>query len=191
LSAVGRLARWLGGPLARVPRATGADAIVVLGAPLRPDGSLSNVLAERVAAGVALFHAGCAPLLVMTGGRGTWIREHAQPASEASAMAAAAEEAGVPPGALIREETSSNTSRNAFATRDCLAGRGVSRIIIVSQPFHLRRALLWFRRAGFEASGHVIEAGLQERDPRRALRWIAKEYVSLVRDLTLTRRPGG
>lgn len=187
MRALGVITRVLGAPLAGPVRTAAADAIVVLGSPLLPDGRLSDVVAERVAAGVALFHAGVAPLVLLTGGRGPF----AGPGiPEAEAMARAAREGGVPEAALVLELRSTNTSENASLSAPLLRARGVRRVIVVSQPFHLRRACLWFHRAGFVAHGHVITDGIQARAPRRALRWIMKEYVSLTRDLVLTRTPG-
>jgi uncharacterized SAM-binding protein YcdF (DUF218 family) len=64
------------------------------------------------------------------------------------------------------------------------------RVVVVTQPFHSRRAVLWFRRVGLQAVAWRIDESLQFREPRRGLRWILKEYASLARDLVITRRPG-
>jgi uncharacterized SAM-binding protein YcdF (DUF218 family) len=179
--------RVLGRPLERRDRVDHADAIVVLGAPVRTDGSLSDVLEERVQAGVALWRRGVAPLLCMTGGRGPGV---VAAVSEAEAMARRARELGVPARALVLEEASRNTSTNARNIRKLLAEGGRIRVIVVTQPFHSRRSVLWFRRMGLEAVAWRIDDSLQFRQPRRGLRWVLKEYASLLRDLTITRRPG-
>src|SRR5687768_2083001 len=57
-----------GAPLAVADPPGLADAIIVLGAPLTPDGRLSSVLEERVAVGVECLRRGMAPLLCMSGG---------------------------------------------------------------------------------------------------------------------------
>jgi uncharacterized SAM-binding protein YcdF (DUF218 family) len=180
--------RWLGRPLEVDGGLAVADAVVVLGAPLRRDGSLSDVLEERVAAGVELWRRGVAPLIVMTGGHGPGV---AAMTTEAEAMAARARQLGVPAGSLLLEVESENTSRNAELTARLLLVRGARRVVIVSQPFHLRRAVLWFRRCGLDATGYVIANSLQVTQPARGLRWIGREYASLLRDLLVTRRPGG
>ncbi|MEJ7603979.1 MAG: hypothetical protein WKG01_39230, partial [Kofleriaceae bacterium] len=63
-----RVASLLERPLAMSDAMEKLDAIVVLGAPLRSNGQLSPILAERVAAAAALWHAGAAPIVVATGG---------------------------------------------------------------------------------------------------------------------------
>ena len=62
------LARLLGRPLEVTDTSGPADAIVILGAPLAPDGALSAILRERVAAGFALCRAGAAQIVCVTSG---------------------------------------------------------------------------------------------------------------------------
>jgi uncharacterized SAM-binding protein YcdF (DUF218 family) len=102
-------------------------------------------------------------------------------------MGEAALRLGVPEAALRLEEAARNTEENARGVAALLQGEGVRRVWVVTQPFHLRRSLLWFSRAGFEAHGWNIEESLQVREPRRGLRWVGREYVSLARDLWLSK----
>ena len=181
---IATLARVLGRPLLRVDDPSrDADAIVVLGSALRPDGSLSLVGEERVAAGVALWKKGRAPLLVLTGNRPAWaIPGHgASPISEAEAMASRARALDVPQAALLIEAGSRSTFENARGCAMLLLPRGARRVWIVTQPFHLRRAVRQFRGAGFEALGFHIEDSLQYRHPATGLRWVLREYVSWVK----------
>lgn len=173
----GALVRVLGWPLAVRGRGEvgSADAIVVLGAPLRGDGALSVVLEERVRAGVALWRAGVAPLVVLSGGR---TRGAARAESEAMAEVALA--LGLPATALVVESESRSTYENAHRVAELLGARGLSRVLLVTTPFHLRRAVRWFRRAGLDADGWLISDSVQFRDARRGLRWIAREYGSWV-----------
>lgn len=48
-----------------------ADAIVVLGASVLPDGTPSGILADRLDDGIALYFAGAAPKIIMSGDNGT------------------------------------------------------------------------------------------------------------------------
>lgn len=171
-------ARVLGAPLAAADDGGVADAVVVLGAPLAPDGSLSEVLRERVEAGFALWRAGGAPRLCVTGGpsRGR---------TEADAMAEAVVALGVPERALVVERAARTTAENAANVAALLRPQGATRVWVVTQPFHARRARWLFRRAGLDAWAWSIEGGLQARDPARALGWIAREYAAWLRALTL------
>jgi uncharacterized SAM-binding protein YcdF (DUF218 family) len=143
------------------------DAIVVLGAPLRGD-KLTPPLVERVEAAAQLFHAGGAKRVVATGGttRGAG-------RSEAAAIAEALHARGVPD--VLVEDQSQTTAENAARTAALI---GACSIWLVTQPFHGRRAARLFRRAGFDAHVWHIADSLQYRDRRRALRWVAREYLA-------------
>jgi uncharacterized SAM-binding protein YcdF (DUF218 family) len=159
------------------------DAIVVLGAPLRPSGRLSPILEERVAAAAALYHAGGARLVVATGG----ITEGA-PRAEADAIAEGLSAAGIPD--VLVERDARTTAENARFTARLLAPLGARTVWIVTQPFHGRRAALLFRRAGLSPCVWHIADSVQYRDRRRAMRWVAREYASwaLLAARTLSRR---
>jgi uncharacterized SAM-binding protein YcdF (DUF218 family) len=169
-------ARALGVPLERASPAGAADAVVILGAPLAPDGLLTDVLRERVLAGYELWQGGAAPLVCVTGGpsRGR---------TEAGAMAEALRDLGLPADALRVEAEARSTAENATRTATLLAADGVRSVWVVTQPFHLRRACWLFRRAGLEPRGWRIAGGIQDRDPERALRWIGREYGAWARAL--------
>lgn len=163
------LASLLSWPLVRSSPEQPADAIVVLGARLRADGALTAALEERVRVGAALYRRGVAPLVVVTGGGPTG-------SEEAPAMAARARSRGVPPGRLRIEPRARNTAENARFVAALLAPG--ARVWLVTQPFHLRRAMYWFRKAGLIPLAWHIENSLQYRNPALALRWIGREYAA-------------
>jgi uncharacterized SAM-binding protein YcdF (DUF218 family) len=175
-----RSARWLGRilawPLEVRDGAEVADAIVVLGTPVRPDGQLSGVGEERVQTGVELWRRGFAPVLCISGGGpGRIIPDHPR---EADAMAARARALGVPDDALRVERESLSTAENARHTASLLAAEGRRRVWLVTQPFHTRRARAWFRRAGLEARAWYATDSIQYRLPRHGLRWVVNEYAA-------------
>jgi uncharacterized SAM-binding protein YcdF (DUF218 family) len=173
---VDRLARLLEAPLA--PRSTSIDlrdAIVVLGAPLRRD-RMTPIVAERVAAALALWRAGGAPRIVATGG----VTSGSQRA-EAEVMADALRAEGAD---VLVEARSRTTAENAAYTWALL---GPARVWVVTQPFHARRATRLFADAGFDARAWHIADSLQYRDRRRALRWLVREYAAWARLLSTTR----
>jgi uncharacterized SAM-binding protein YcdF (DUF218 family) len=95
-------------------------------------------------------------------------------------MARRAAALGVPPAALRVERDSRTTAQNALCAARLLAADEVSTVWVVSQPFHLRRAVALFRGAGFNALPWRIDDSIQYRNPGRALRWIAREYAAWV-----------
>lgn len=133
-----------------------ADAIVVLGnrPPLDENGQVAPETARRVRRGVALFQAGLAPLMVVTGGRSP------SGAIEADVMAAYARELGVPEEAILREPRARDTAENAGYSiallcedrADCAPS-----VIVVSSPYHLRRAVRLFECAGARAQHAATE----------------------------------
>lgn len=148
------------------------DAIVVLGAPLGRRDGMSPILAERVAAAVALYHRGGAPLVVVTGGVTSGGR------AEADVMADALRAADVPADAIVVERASRTTRANAALTAPLLAARGARSAWIVTQPFHTRRAVRVFRTAGIDAHAWHITDSLEYTDRTRARRWLVREYAA-------------
>ncbi|MCP5368186.1 MAG: YdcF family protein [Hyphomicrobiales bacterium] len=156
------------------------DAIVVLGAAVLADGRPSQALARRVRGGAAHFHAGAAPWLVLSGGA----VGHATP--EAVVMADLARGLGVPAAALVLEDRSRNTYENALNTRAIAAARGWRRLLVVTDSFHLPRALYIFRKIGMEAQGRAVAGrGGEGRGP-----WLAaalREGPAFVKSAVLFR----
>jgi uncharacterized SAM-binding protein YcdF (DUF218 family) len=173
-----RAASW---PLVRRDRRRSADAIVVLGGPPTPSGELSQICAERVDAGIALWREGLAPVIYITGGPCGRNGE-----IEADIMGAYAREQGVPEGALVLERRALTTADNARYVAEMLPEG--AEVWLVTTPFHLRRSMRLFRRVGLRPLAWHIDESLQYREPRRAVRWIAREYGAWV--WMLARRRG-
>jgi uncharacterized SAM-binding protein YcdF (DUF218 family) len=172
-SLVDRAASLLERPLVVREPLQSLDAIVVLGAPLGPRGTLTPILAERVAAAAALWRAGAGRVVVATGGVTSGTR------AEADAIADALRAAGVPD--VVAETASRSTLENARLCRPILEARGVRSLWVVTQPFHGRRGARLFRQAGFEAHPWHIDDSLEYRDRGRALGWLVREYASWAR----------
>jgi uncharacterized SAM-binding protein YcdF (DUF218 family) len=123
-----------------------ADAIVVLGGGVEPDGSLPRTSLTRVERAVELFHAGIAPHLILSGRCGLAVPEPV-PVTEAAAMAAYAREHGVPGDAIFLEEVARDTLGNAYFTREMfLEPNGWRTVRVVTSDFHLSRAAWAFRK---------------------------------------------
>jgi uncharacterized SAM-binding protein YcdF (DUF218 family) len=137
-----------------------ADVLIVLGAALTADGRLGPALAERVEAGVSAWKSGLAPRLLMTG------------AYEASAMKARAVELGVPTEAILVEHTALTTRENALFSGEILRQNGLRRALLVTQPYHRRRAVAAFRRVGISAEA------LRFRSKRDTIKQHGREVVA-------------
>jgi len=115
---------------------------IVPGNNVSPDGRPSPELAARLETALALYRAGRAGKLIMSGR----VREGYD---EPHAMAAWLEARGVPPVDLVVDEGGHRTA----ATMADAAALGVRSAHVVTQGYHLPRALHFARNAGIEALG--------------------------------------
>ena len=148
-------------PAADCPR---AEAIVLLGGAVQPllAGETRGRLhrgSDRVWEAAQLWHAGCAPWVVVSAGG---LIEPPVVAGESAALADLLIDLGVPASALIVEADSRNTQGNAAFTRAALAPLGLRRVLLVTSAWHLRRAVALFAREGFE----VLPVGADYRGVR-------------------------
>ena len=122
-----------------------ADAALVLGAAVLWDRP-SPVLVERLRHAKALYDAGQVRHIVVTGGRSP---EDKLSEAEASRNWLVAN--GVPATAIIEENQSRTTIENFALAAPVLTEAGLGSVLIVSDPLHMRRAMLIAGRAGLNA----------------------------------------
>ena len=126
-------------PLRMAAAPARADAIVVLGGGVGESGQGGQGYQERVKKAVELYRAGYADQLVFSTG---WTYTF----HEADLMRALAVSLGVPESAITMEKSAANTYENARFVRAIAEPRGWKRILLVTSPYHMRRALLTFRK---------------------------------------------
>lgn len=120
------------------------DCILVLGCGVKPDGTPSDRLYDRVKVGVDLYFAGVAPKILMSGDHGQ------ENYDEVSAMLALAVELGVPEEDVFLDHAGFSTYESIYRADyifDC------DSMVIVTQEYHLYRALHIAERFGIEAHG--------------------------------------
>lgn len=122
-----------------------ADVAIVLGAAVR-GAEPSPVFAARIDHGIALYRAGRVRRLVFTGGLGAGDRQ-----AEAEVARRYAVRAGVPEGRIAVETRSTITYENLVEAKALLAAEGSPRVLIVSDPLHMRRAVTMARDLGLDA----------------------------------------
>ncbi|MBJ7575578.1 YdcF family protein [Luteimonas sp. MC1828] len=175
---------WLAGVAAWIVYVGGrdqagpADAIVVLGAAAY-DTRPSPVFTERIRHGIALYERGFAPTLVFTGGYGSGARF-----SESQVARTYALRQGVPDDAILFETLSRTTFQNLAQARDVLSENGLQRVIVVSDPLHMARALRLCRRLGIDALGSPTPSS-RFRSFRTQWRFLAREVYFFHRDLVV------
>lgn len=162
-----------GGDLDGVP-----DAVVVLGASVLTPGVPSQALTRRIEHGVAVYFQRGARYLIVSGGVVT------APPAEAVLMRQIALDRGVPEERIIVEDMARNTFENAVYSGLIMRREGWQRSIVVTDAFHLPRALYCFRRLGLKVEGD----GVPRRPNTTRLTWVrnyAEEMVRFVRSASL------
>jgi uncharacterized SAM-binding protein YcdF (DUF218 family)/glycosyltransferase involved in cell wall biosynthesis len=130
---------WIASPLRISEAPQKADAIVVFAGGVGESGEAGGGYQERVKRATDLYLAGYAPRMVFSSGYVFAFRE-------AEVMRSLAVSLGVPADAIVLELEASNTYENVRFVRDILESRGWSSALLVSAPYHMRRALAVWRR---------------------------------------------
>lgn len=154
-----------------------ADAIIVLGAAAY-DAKPSPVFQERIRHGLDLYRAGYAPLLIFTGGYGGSGARF----SESQVARRYAIKEGVPEEAILIETASRNTIQNLEEAKRLMDQRGVGRVIIVSDPLHMARALRLARALDIDALASSTPS-TRFRSFHTSWRFLAQEIYFFHRDL--------
>ena len=122
----------------------GADAIVVLGASVYADGTPSGILQDRLDDGIALYFAGVAPKIIMSGDNSTVSY------NEVKAMKDYAVAQGVPSEDVFCDHAGFSTYESMYRAKHVF---GAERIVVATQTYHLYRALYAASGLGLEAVG--------------------------------------
>ena len=119
-----------------------ADAIVILGARVEPDGQPGPDLQARTWHAVNLFQRGLAPYLICTGGY------HDDRLSAAAVACDLAISRGVPAEKVLLADGSMTTREDAASASQLMAAHGWQTAILVSHLLHLERVRLLFEEQG-------------------------------------------
>ncbi len=126
----------------RENQARPVQAIIVLGA-AQYDGVPSPDLQARLDHALTLWQAGLAPLIVVTGGK-----EPGDIYTEATAGANYLASKGVPQNDILREVQGRDTWESLSAVANFLKPRHITRVLLVSDPFHDERISLIAKEVG-------------------------------------------
>ncbi|GAP21026.1 YdcF family protein [Leptolinea tardivitalis] len=128
-----------------------APAIVVLGGgtessyPPRTAVEV-NSAGDRMIHAADLYHAGAAPLIVLSGGNIDWMDSVDK--SPAADMQQIMIKLGVPESAILLQPKSQNTHEDAVYCAELLKARGINRIILVTTAMHMPRSVPLFEKQG-------------------------------------------
>ncbi|MCD1259006.1 YdcF family protein [Paenibacillus athensensis] len=146
-----------------------ADAILVLGAYVRPNGEPSGMLADRLETALQLYEAGAAPKILVSGDHGR--KEY----DEVNTMREYLEQRGVPSASIFMDHAGFSTYESMYRARDIFQVREVT---VVTQGYHLPRALFAARQLGLNAHGVAADLHRYGGMPR----FEAREVVARAKD---------
>lgn len=121
-----------------------ADAVVVFGAQVYADGAMSTSLKDRMTTAISLYDDGLVGYIVVSGAVGD------SGLDEAAVMRDAAVAAGVPVERVLVDSRGVNTGATVDDTVPLFDEHGWSRILAVSQFYHLPRIKLAYQQAGWD-----------------------------------------
>ncbi len=127
-----------------------ADCILVLGCGVHEDGSPTHMLEDRLKRGIELYKAGVAPKLLMSGDHGR------DDYNEVATMKAYAIEAGVPSEDIFMDHAGFSTYESVVRAKEIFK---VDKLILVTQEYHLYRALYIAKQ--FELEAYGVDADLR------------------------------
>lgn len=152
------------------------DCILVLGASVNPDGTPSRMLQDRLDTAIALYRAGAAPKLLLSGDNGQVVY------NEVQAMKNYALDAGIPEEDIFLDHAGFSTYESVYRAGYIFEAESM---IVVTQKYHLYRALYGCGKMGIKALGAAAEqevySGQEKREVREVLardkdciKWIIK-----------------
>ena len=150
------------------------DCIIVLGCLVKSSGDPSDMLADRLERGIDLYKKGAAPKIIMSGDHGTIDYD------EVNTMKQAAIDAGVPSSDVFMDHAGFSTYESIYRAKEIFEA---DKIIIVTQEYHLYRALYIAEKLGVEAYGvnadYHTYRGQIKRDVREVLAR-CKDFVTVI-----------
>lgn len=147
------------------------DCVLVLGAGVR-DGSPTPMLRDRLITGISLYESGAAPKIIMSGDHGR------EDYDEVNVMKSYAVENGVPDSDVFMDHAGFSTYDSIYRAKAVFEA---DNIIIVTQKYHLYRALYIADKLGVNAVGVSADLDDYSGQLKRDLREIAardKDFFS-------------
>lgn len=151
------------------PENFSADCALVLGCGVRPDGTPSNMLHDRLITGVKLYNDGKVKKLIMSGDHGR------KNYDEVNVMKDFAVSLGVPSEDIFMDHAGFCTYDSVCRAKKIFTAES---IIIVSQKYHLYRALYIADMLGISARGTAADLSTYPGQSVRS----AREFLARVKD---------
>jgi SanA protein len=165
-----------GGYTDEVAEVPAAEVAIVPGALVEPDGGMSAMLADRVEQASRLWHAGKVEKILVSGDHGSWIYD------EPDTMRKALVADGVAPEDVFEDHAGFETWATMVRARSIF---GVRDAVVVTQGFHMPRALFLADEAGIDATGLTADLHHWGYQGRKSSAREVLSRVKAVLDVTL------
>lgn len=153
---------------------TNFDAILVLGCGVRADGTPSRLLADRIRKSTELYKLGVSGKIIMSGDHGRADYD------EVNTMKNEAISAGIPSEDVFMDHAGFSTYDSMYRAKNIFKAK---KLLIVTQKYHLSRAVYIARHLGLDAYGSSADyytyRGQYMRDAREAVARI-KDFFSCI-----------
>jgi uncharacterized SAM-binding protein YcdF (DUF218 family) len=159
---------------ARTDETRPVDAIIVLGA-AQYNGRPTSVLRARLDHVLTLYDEGYAPFVVVTGGK-----QEGDVTTEAEASRDYLVEHGVPATSILMENEGRDTWQSLQGVAGLLKERELSRVLLVSDGFHLLRAKMMARDLGLKAFASAADGSPIRPGSGREFGYVVREAVAIV-----------
>lgn len=150
------------------------SCILVLGCQVKANGKPSDMLSDRLRRGIELYEKGAAPKIIMSGDHGR------KGYDEVNTMKQVAIDAGVPSDDIFMDHAGFSTYESLYRAKEIFKA---DKIIIVTQEYHLYRALYIAKELGIEAYGvnadYHTYVGQANREVREILAR-CKDFVKVI-----------
>ncbi len=178
VSGINAYVKYIGGENIITPEEAGeltnADCIIVLGCQVKTDGNPSDMLADRLKRGIELYKQGSAPKIIMSGDHGRKVYD------EVNTMKQVATNEGIPSSDIFMDHAGFSTYESLYRAKEIFKA---DKLIIVTQNYHLYRALYIAEKLGIEAYGVASDYhtywGQSSREAREILAR-CKDFVKTV-----------
>lgn len=149
------------------------DCIIILGASVKNGDTPSPMLRDRLDKGIELYKAGAAPKILMSGDHGS------EYYNEVGVMKQYAIAQGVPSEDIFLDHAGFSTYESMYRAAEVF---GAKRVLIVTQSYHLTRAVYDARALGLDAYGVAAAPIKYGGQTVRNIR----EYLAISKDFVMT-----
>ena len=157
----------------KITEINNADCIIILGCGVKFNGQPSMMLADRLERGIDLYKHGVAPKIIMSGDHGQIEYD------EVNTMKQFAIDKNIPSEDIFMDHAGFSTYESMYRAKEIFKAQS---IVIVSQEYHLYRAIYIAEKLGIEAYGVNADYRLYGGEKYRE----AREILARVKDFFKT-----